>query len=80
MDNIPEFLVQRYAHHAPQTQDRIDRHEALRQEFTMMAHVLESLLPPSREASIAHTHLQEASWAAHAALAIHEVKPETESP
>jgi hypothetical protein len=75
MDNIPEFLVHRYAHHAPKTEARVEAHQALREEFTMLAAVLESLLPPGREASIAHTLLQQASWAAHAALALNEPDP-----
>lgn len=75
MDNIPEFLVQRYAHHAPKTEARIEQHQALREEFAMLANVLEQLLPPSREKSMAHTSLQQASWAAHAALAIYEGEP-----
>lgn len=75
MDTIPEFLVRRYAHHAPQTSDRIEAHEALREEFMMLANVLEQMLPPSREKSMAHSSLQQAAWAAHAALAIYEDEP-----
>lgn len=75
MDTVPEFLIQRYAHHAPKTEARVEAHEALREEFTMMANVLEQLLPPSREKSMAHSSLQQAAWAAHAALAIFEDEP-----
>ena len=75
MDNVPDFLIQRYAHHAPKTEARVEAHEAIREEFTMMANVLEQLLPPSREKSMAHSSLQQAAWAAHAALAIFEDEP-----
>lgn len=75
MDEVPGWITHRYAHHAPKTQDRIEQHQALREEFAMMANVIEQLLPPSREKAIAHTHLQEASWAAHAALALNEEDP-----
>ncbi len=75
MDNVPDFLIQRYAHHAPKTEARVEAHEAIREEFTMMANVLEQMLPPSREKSMAHSSLQQAAWAAHAALAIFEDEP-----
>lgn len=71
VDTIPDWITHRYAHHAPRTQARIEAHEALRDEFAMMANVLEQVLPESREKSLAHTLLQEASWAAHAALALY---------
>lgn len=74
MPEVPEFIRLRYAHHAPKTEERVHAHEALREEFTLMAAVLESTLPAGREKSIAHTLLQEASWAAHAALAIGEAE------
>lgn len=81
MDNIPDWITHRYAHHAPKTQDRIEQHQALREEFALMANVLETLLPPGREKAMAHTSLQQASWAAHAALALNEEEPpETPSP
>lgn len=76
MDQIPEWIEQRYAHHPPKTEARIEAHQLVREEFAKLATVLEYTLPPGREAAIAHTQLQQASWAAHAALALNEPQPE----
>lgn len=79
MDNIPDWILHRYAHHPPKTQDRIEAHEAIRQEFALLAHVLDSMLPPGREKALAHTALQEACMWSNAAIALGEEDPETSS-
>ena len=65
-------VVHLYQHHAPQTERRVEVHELLREVYADLAVLINEVLPGSREASLAQTKLQESSWAAHAALAIHE--------
>ena len=72
MDMLPEYLVQRFSHHAPKTGERIARHEAIREATLQLAALYEQLLPSSREASMAQTALHEAAMWANATLAIHE--------
>lgn len=69
---LPKHLVHRYSYHPPETEDRIRRHEAVREASMQLAVIYEELLPSSREASLAHTALQEASMWANAAVALHE--------
>lgn len=61
-----------FAHHAPMTNRRVEAHETLRTVYAEIAVLVNEILPSSREGSLALTLLQQSSWAAHAALAIHE--------
>lgn len=60
----------RYAFH-PAGPIRGAQHEGIRANFEWLAQLLDELLPPSREASLAQTELQAACQWANAALAIH---------
>lgn len=72
MDSVPAEIAHRHGYHAPKTQERIDRHEAVREMFTLASAVLADLLPSSREASLAQTAIQEAHLWAHNALSLYE--------
>jgi hypothetical protein len=64
-------LRDRFRHHPPKTQARIDAHEGIRERAAEFAIWLNALLPESREKSLALTTLQEAAMWANAAAAIH---------
>lgn len=61
----------RFRHHPPKTQARIDNHEGVRERAAALAVWLNEALPESREKSLALTALQEAAMWANAAVAIH---------
>jgi hypothetical protein len=69
--SAPE-IRDRFRHHAPKTQARIDAHEGIRERSAALAVWLNEALPESREKSLALTALQEAAMWANAAVAIHE--------
>lgn len=56
----------------PLTAGRGDLHEQVRAAAKAFAAVIDELCPPSREASLAFTAVQEAAMWANAALAIHD--------
>ncbi len=56
----------------PLTPGRAELHEAIRAAAQDFAAVIDTLCPPSREASLAFTAVQEAAMWANAALAIHD--------
>jgi hypothetical protein len=56
----------------PLTAGRGDTHEALRTAAKAYAAVIDELCPPSREASLAFTAVQESLMWANAAVAIHD--------
>lgn len=60
----------RFKHHPP-TQESIGIHEKVREADTVLANLLEELLPDSREKSIALTKLEESGFWANAAIARH---------
>ncbi len=69
---VPEQdLRDRFRHHPPKTQARIDAHEGVRERAAELAVWLDANLPESREKSLALTALQETSMWANAAVAIH---------
>lgn len=55
----------------PLTPGRGELHEQVRDACKALAGVFDGMLPPSREASLAFTAVQEACMWANAALAIH---------
>lgn len=63
-------LSNRFNYHQPNTQDKIDRHQAVREACldTAVA-VVEATGEPSREQSLAITKLEEAMFWANAAIA-----------
>ncbi len=58
-------------YHAPKG-DQQERYELLREAFTTLKHLIVTNTPPSREQSLALTHLQEGNMAANAAIALNE--------
>lgn len=71
-----EALANLFAYHPPLTEATKARHEDVRNLLNETAQVLNNWLPASREKSIALTKIQEAMWAANAAVAIHQKKEE----
>lgn len=52
-----------------------DRYFAIRENAKKLAYALGAMCPPSREKSLAFTHLQEAVMWANASIAINEKEP-----
>lgn len=76
-EDDPE-LAALFAYHPPLTPEVARQHELIRELMNSAAQSLNAWLPASREKSIALTKVQEAMWAANAAVAIHQSKPEEE--
>lgn len=74
MSTSEQELRDRFRHHPPTTQGRIDAHDGIRSRAADFAVWLNASLPESREKSLALTALQEAAMWANAAVAIHEDK------
>lgn len=68
----PAELAKRFAHHPPSSQFVIDLHEATRDRCHRLAEWMNAYLPESREKSMALTKVQEAMWAANAAIALEQ--------
>jgi len=64
-------LQNTFCYHAPKP-DQLPRYEELRAEARDMATLMVMLCPPSRELSLALTHLEEAVMQANAAIARNE--------
>lgn len=64
-------LRNRFVHHPPKTQARIDAHEGVRNRAAEFAAWLNLNLPESREKSLALTAVQESAMWANAAVAIY---------
>jgi len=62
---------QTFKYHAPKA-DQPARYEALRAAAKELAKLIETSCPPSREASLALTNLQQAVMWANASIAINE--------
>lgn len=68
-------LGHRFNYHQPNTQQKIDRHQRVRQACLDAAdEIVEATGPPTREQSLAITKLEEAMFWANAAIA-REVSP-----
>jgi hypothetical protein len=64
-------IVNRFVYHPPKN-DQAQRYEHLRTSALHLASEIERECPPSREASLALTHLETAVMFANAAIARHE--------
>lgn len=63
-------LGRRFNYHQPNTQEKVERHGRVRSAcFDAAVEVIETTGPPSREQSLAVTHLEEAMFWANAAIA-----------
>lgn len=63
-------LARRFNYHPPDTNDKVERHQQVREVLLDAADSLVSLTgPPSREQSLAVTHLEEAMFWANGAIA-----------
>lgn len=72
MSTSEQDLRDRFRHHPPKTQARIDAHEGVRDRAADFAVWLNASLPECREKSLALTAIQESAMWANAAVAIHE--------
>lgn len=70
-------LRERFVHHPPTTQKRVDTHQLVRDTAAEWALLLNEILPESREKSLALTAVQEAAMWANSAIAIHGEGTET---
>ncbi len=66
-----EEIEKRFSYHAPKG-DQLERYEVLRSAAKQYAHLIARLTPPSREQSLALTHLEEAVMMANASIARNE--------
>lgn len=64
-------LVNRFTYHPPKG-DQSKRYEEIRRQGLGLANLINEYTPPSREQSLALTHLEEAVMWANAAIARHE--------
>ena len=60
-----------FVYHAPKP-DQIPRYEQIRNAGKELAHLLLTLCPPSRELSLALTHIETANFYANASIARNE--------
>jgi hypothetical protein len=65
---MPDSLEHRFKHHPP-TGDKGERHQQVRAACFATAEAITSLVPPSREQSLALTKLEEAMMWANAGIA-----------
>lgn len=70
MPNIPD-IERRFTYHAPKG-DQPARYDDLRSHFRVLAYIVHSSCPDSRERSLALTKLEEAVMWANAAIARNE--------
>lgn len=73
----PTELADRFDFHPADTPERQQAHNHVRVVCLGVAQDLNSTLPPSREASLALTAIQEAMMWANAALAVHGIPQRT---
>lgn len=57
-----------YKYHAPR-EGQAEKYEAIRNKAKELALLIDELCPPSRERSVAHTNLEQASMWANASIA-----------
>ena len=63
-------LSRRFNYHPPNTEEKVERHQTVRSIcFEAAEGIVEITGPPSREQSLAITHLEEAMFWANAAVA-----------
>lgn len=73
-----EELRHRAAYHPPRTQETITAHETVRANITDLTLEWNAALPEGREKSMALSFLDQAMWAANAAIARGHAKREAE--
>lgn len=66
---MDEKILNTYGHHKPRNHDDAEKIAESRKIFAEAATKLAALLPPGREAAVANTHLETASFWANAAIA-----------
>jgi hypothetical protein len=64
-----EELRHRAAYHPPRSEETVQAHERVRSDITALTLVWNTILPEGREKSMALTFLDQAMWAANAAIA-----------
>ncbi len=62
-------IAHNFSFHPANTEDKIILHEGIRASMCGLAFEMNSILPPSREAAIVQTKLEEAMFWANAAIA-----------
>lgn len=72
-------IEHRLSHHAPPDADRIAQHEAVRAAVKRLSHALDRIVPPGRHKAMAQTFVEQAMWAANAAVACHVPPPPSPS-
>lgn len=70
--HIDPDLEKRFTYHAPKDSEQINRFALIRKGAKDYAYDLKEMTPPSREQSLALTHLEEAVFWANAAIARNE--------
>lgn len=70
-DYINPVLENNFKYHAPKG-DQTERYEELRNKAKELAHMIDELCPNSREKSLAHTNLEQATMWANASIARNE--------
>lgn len=69
----PSDIDNRFTYHPPSAEnDQPARYEQIRAEGKKLAHLLDDLVPDSREKSLAITHLEEVVFWSNAAIARNE--------
>lgn len=67
----PEEIDAIFDHHPPKDDETVLAHEDTRRSCKQLAEFFNEILLPCRERSMALSRVQEAMWAANAAIAIH---------
>jgi hypothetical protein len=67
----PQDLLNRFTYHAPKD-GQVQRYQTIRDQGLHLAQTIVSETPPSREQSLALTHIEDAVMWANAAIARHE--------
>lgn len=62
-------LLDRFTHHPPANADVVRLHERVREGFTELAFLVDSLLPAGREKALVFTKIEEAMFWANAGVA-----------
>lgn len=65
----PKDIENRFAYHAPTTDEKRDAHTSVRQQCRQLADALNEQLPDGREKAVAMTKLEEVMFWSNAALA-----------
>lgn len=71
MSDVHDRLINSFTYHPPKS-DQIKRYELIRERFLSLSVYIADNTPPSREQSLAFTHLEEASMWANKAIACNE--------